>query len=222
MATNPFFNFTTFKGEQNLIQDLTIETIKMAGQDVYYIPRQYYTLDKIFGEDPTNCFSKTYTIEMYIASVSGFEGNDNITAFGNQIPDKVSLVVARKRFAEEVTQFESNITRPREGDLIYLPLSKSLFEINFTEHEIPLYPLGKLYTYQITAELFTYSYEQMSTPKAEVNEPYTTTTAGVSGSTIIPLANILGTTYGVNDTLASDAAGLSFDANDPFGSCEEA
>jgi hypothetical protein len=66
--------------------------------------------------------------------------------------------MARKRFAEEVTMADPTLIRPREGDLIYFPLSKSLFEINFVEHENPFYPLGKLYSYQITAELFTYSY----------------------------------------------------------------
>jgi len=119
--------------------------------------------------------------------------------------------VPRKYF-----NIDKTITRPREGDLIYFPLSKSLFEINFVEHENPLYPLGKLYSYQITAELFTYSYEKIQTLNSDINSPYTSTTAGLSGSVIIPIANNLGITLGVNDQLQTEGNSYGFNPNDPF------
>jgi hypothetical protein len=153
---------------------------------------------------------------MYIQSYKGFDGTDVITQFGLEIKDKITLLTARRRFREQVTDSDSTITRPREGDLIYFPLSKSLFEINFIEHENPFYPLGKLYSYQITAELFTYSYEKIDTPNSNINAPYTTTTSGLSGSVIIPLANNLGTTYGINDILESEGNSYGFDPNNPF------
>ena len=219
MATNPYINLTSRTLEQNLIEDVTVEIIQGMGQDCYYIPRKYFNIDKIFGEDPASSFEKLYTIEMYILSFKGFEGTDIITQFGIEIKDKINLLMARKRFREQVTNYDNNITRPREGDLIYFPLSKSLFEINFVEHENPLYPLGKLYSYQITAELFSYSYEKMATPNTNVNSPYTST-KGLSGSTIIPKNNIIGTTAGINDILKTQGAGYSFDSNNPFDACD--
>jgi hypothetical protein len=219
MATNPYLNLTTQNSEQRLVENITIELIQGIGQDCYYVPRKYFNIDKIYGEDPGSSFEKTYMIEMYIQSYKGFEGTDIITQFGIEIKDKISLLMSRKRFKEQVTNADNTIIRPREGDLIYFPLSKSLFEINFVEHENPLYPLGKLYTYQITAELFTYSYEKMTTPNTNINKPYTTT-KGLSGSTVIPLNNILGTTAGINDVLQTEASGYTFDSNDPFASCD--
>jgi hypothetical protein len=148
MATNRYLNLTSFSPEQSLVESFTVELIQAMGQDCYYVPRKYFSIDKIFGEDPASSFEKIYTIEMYIQSYKGFDGTDIISQFGLEIRDKISLLLARKRFKEEVTTYDATIIRPREGDLIYFPLSKSLFEINFVEHENPLYPLGKLYSYQ--------------------------------------------------------------------------
>jgi hypothetical protein len=173
MAINPYFYNNT--NEQNLVEDITVEIIKATGQDCLYVPREYLNIDKIFGEDPGSSFTKTYTIERYLQSFKGFDGTDIITQFGIEIKDKVSLVFARRRFKEEVTNKNITITRPREGDLIYFPTSKSLFEINFVEHENPFYPLGKLYSYLITAELFTYSYEKINTKVKAIDDVYTKT-----------------------------------------------
>jgi hypothetical protein len=212
MTTNRYINFTQQGGEQALIESLTIELIQGMGQDCYYVPRKYFNIDKIFGEDPTSSFEKTYKLEMYIQSYKGFDGTDVISQFGLEIRDKISLLFARKRFTEQVTVYDTTITRPREGDLIYFPLSKSLFEINFVEHENPLYPLGRLYSYQVTAELFTYSYEKMNTTQTAINSPYTST-RGLCGSTVIPLHNILGTTMGINDVLQQEGNSYGFDPN---------
>ena len=197
MAVNPYFY--NYGNEQNLVEDMTIEIIKATGQDCLYVPRQYLNIDKIFGENPASSFTKTYTLEMYLQSYKGFEGTDIISQFGIEIKDKVTLVFARKRFSEEVTLNDITITRPREGDLIYFPASKSLFEINFVEHENPFYPLGKLYSYYITAELFTYSYEKINTNISYIDS-VSTVTKGLSGGVIIPRNNILGTTAGINDS----------------------
>jgi len=218
MATNPYINLTSFSGEQNLLEDITVEIIQGVGQDCVYIPRKYFNIDRLFGENPAASFEKVYTIEMYIQSYKGFDGTDVITQFGIEIKDKISLIMARKRFREEVTLIDPAITRPREGDLIYFPLSKSLFEINFVEHENPLYPLGKLYSYQITAELFTYSYEKINTLNTAVNSVYTTT-GTTSGVTFDPKNNILGTTAGINTVLDDEASLYDFDPNNPGDGC---
>lgn len=212
MAVNPYFY--NYGNEQNLVEDMTIEIIKATGQDCLYVPRQYLNIDKIFGENPASSFTKTYTIEMYLQSYKGFEGTDIISQFGIEIKDKVTLVFARKRFNEEVTINDTTITRPREGDLIYFPLSKSLFEINFVEHENPFYPLGKLYSYYITAELFTYSYEKINTNISYIDS-VSTVTKGLSGGVIIPRNNILGTTAGINDVIDDEAVLFNVDKNEP-------
>lgn len=215
MATNPYISNYSNKGEQDLAEGITIEIIQAMGQDCIYVPREYFSIDKIFGEDPGSSFTESYTLEMYLMNYKGFDGTDVITQFGIEIKDKVTLLFARKRFAQEVTANQPSVTRPREGDLIYFPLSKSLFEINFVEHENPLYPFGKLYSYMITAELFTYSYEKVQTNNQTIDS-IISQTRGLSGSEIIPLNINIGTTAGVNDVLQTEATGYTFDPHNPF------
>jgi len=212
MAINPYFYYG--QNEQNLVEDVTIEIIKATGQDCLYIPREYLNIDKIFGEDPGSSFTKSYPLEMYLQSYKSFDGTDMITQFGIEIKDKVTLVFARKRFKEEITYKNTSISRPREGDLIYFPLSKSLFEINFVEHENPLYPLGKLYSYTIVAELFTYSYEKIETNVDAVDQ-VSSTTQTTQGGVIIPTNNIIGTTAGINDDIDDEATLFNVDKNEP-------
>lgn len=193
MATNPFFN-QKYPAEQNLIEDITIETIRMMGQDMVYVPREMIKEDKIFGEARKYKFKDAFPIEMYIESVNGFEGEgDVLSKFGIQVKDKVTLIVSKKRFESVVSQIRTEITRPREGDLIYFPLSNSLFEINFTEHENPFYVLGKRYTYKLTCELFTYDHSTMDTGVSEIDDVETQQNrvtkeillAGITGITFV-------------------------------------
>lgn len=173
MAINPYLGDDT--GQQNLVEDITIEVIKGTGRDVVYVPRQYANLDRIFGEDLGSHFTTSYTIEAYVDTYKGFNGTDIVNQFGIEVKDKLELTIAKRRFEEEITSNESSITRPREGDLIYFPLSKSLFEINFVEHENPFYALGKRYSYFLTCEMFTYSMEKINTGNTAINEIYTGT-----------------------------------------------
>ena len=167
MARNP--HFKEYSGEQDIIEDLTIETIKAMGKDMVYIPRTLVNEDKLFGEDLISKFDDGYQLEMYIQSVDGFEGEgDILSKFGLEIRDRVELLVSRKRFEQTVGDYES-VTRPKEGDLIYFPLSKTLFEINFVEHENPFYQLGKLYTYKLSCEVFTYSHEEIDTGYTDID-----------------------------------------------------
>ena len=167
MAKNPFFKHK--RSEQDLVDSLTVESIKIHGYDMVYIPRTLIQEDKIFGEDVLSKFEEGNTIEMYIESVDGFEGEgDFISKFGLEIRDTISLVVSRSRF-ETVMSHDGTITRPREGDLIYFPFSKGLFEIKFVEHENPFYQQGKLFTYKLSCELFKYSQEDIDTGYSEVD-----------------------------------------------------
>ena len=212
MAKNPYFK--DYSGEQNIIEDLSIEIIKAMGRDMLYIPREQYNKNNEFGEAHYK-FSKSFPLEMYIQSVSGFEGEgDIISKFGLEVRDKVTLIVSKKRFNKEIAEKYDGITRPREGDLIYFPLSNGLFEINFVEHENPFYPLGKLYSYYVTAELFTYSYEKINTNISYIDS-VSTVTKGLSGGVIIPRNNILGTTAGINDIIDDEAELFDVNKNEP-------
>ena len=171
MATNVYFS-PKVKTEQNLYEDLVIESLKMYGQDVIYIPRQLISRDEIMNEDYSK-FTDGYTIEMYIETSEGFAGEgDLLGKFGVEIRDQATFVVSRKRWENLVGFYNNSIndTRPSEGDLVFLPLSKSLFEIRFVEHEQPFYQLNNLPTYKLECELFEYSNEELETGIREIDE----------------------------------------------------
>lgn len=171
MATNVYFS-PKVKTEQNLYEDIVIESLKMYGQDVIYIPRQLINRDELLNEDYSK-FTDAYTIEMYIETSEGFAGEgDLLGKFGVEIRDQATFVVARKRWENLVGFYNNSINdaRPSEGDLVYLPLSRSLFEIRFVEHEQPFYQLNNLPTYKLECELFEYSNEELETGIREVDE----------------------------------------------------
>ena len=213
---SPYFKENS--SEQNLVEDLSIESIKINGRDMVYIPRTLLNKDELFGEDNSAKFSKGFEMEMYIQSVNGFEGDgDILQKFGIQILDRMNLVISKKRFLEEVTTFQPTITRPREGDLIFFPLSNTLFEINFVEHENPFYQIGKLYTYLLICEAFTYSQEDLDTGFSTIDD-FETSVQGLSGDTVIPLTTT-GQTAGDNDIIQdfqNDLSIFDFTDTDPF------
>ena len=201
MAVNPFFKDSN--AEFRLLDDLTIETIKAMGRDMIYIPRELFNKDDIFGEDTQSKFTSGYTIEMYIENVQEFGGDKDIaTKFGIAITDRVNLQVSKTRFRQEITNRTGSIDRPREGDLIYMPMSGSLFEINFVEDERPFYQFGKLTTYSLSCELFTYSGEDIETGITEVDEVESKRKDYASKLTLsyLPTSGITGATlYGGED-----------------------
>ena len=138
----------------------------MYGQDVYYLPRTIVNEDKIFGDDVPSRFSASYKVEMYIENVEGFDGEgDLFTKFGVEIRDQATFVVARRRWSSTVNRYDNaiNSDRPREGDLVYLPLSNSMFQIMAVEHEQPFYQLSNLAVYKLRCELFEYNDEDFDT-----------------------------------------------------------
>ena len=170
MATNFFFNNFGSSDEQGLIDDLVIESIKIYGHDVYYLPRSEVNFDQIFGEDTVNQFKRAYLIEMYIRNVEGFEGEgDLLSRFGLEIRDQITFTVAQRTFSNELGDYETQV-RPLEGDLIYFPLNNKIFEVKFVEHEAIFYQMGKLQTYDLKCELFEYSSERFDTDVAAIDK----------------------------------------------------
>ena len=164
MATNRYFK-QKVRSEQNLFEDLVIESLQMFGQDVYYLPREIVNKDKIFLDDVPSRFSDAYKVEMYIENTEGFEGEgDLFTKFGIELRDQATFIVSRRRWVQLVgKRLEVANFRPREGDLIYLPMSESMFEIRRVETETPFYQLKDLPTFRLQCELFEYSGEDFDT-----------------------------------------------------------
>ncbi|WAX22854.1 neck protein [Synechococcus phage S-M1] len=158
--------------EQTFMENLIVESIELYGQDIYYLPRTYVDRDTIFQEVESSSFTQALSVRAYVNNVEGWEGQGELLSkFGVRIEDKTTFIFSRKKFEEKV---DDNATlnvegRPNEGDLIWFPTTKHLFEIKFVEAERPFYQLGKGYVWECQCELFEYSDEDLDTGVAEID-----------------------------------------------------
>ena len=215
MATNFYFNNFTNSMEQTLIEDLMIESIRIYGHDVWYIPRTLGAVDDLLNEDDLSIFGEAHMIEMYIKNVDGFEGEgDFLSKFGLQIRDSITFTVSIRKFNEDVGAFLEKI-RPNEGDLIYFPLNRKMFEVQHVEHEAIFYQMGALQTYDLRCELFEYSNERFQTGYPEIDTLFaaynTTSNSAIANVESVDL-------IGDNFTIETEAdAILDFSEINPFG-----
>jgi len=176
MPTNHYFQSGVPGGrssEQKVLESIIIESLKIYGFDVYYLPRKLVKEDILFGEDVLSKFEFAVPLEMYLKNVNGYAGDgDFVRNFGIEIRDRGTFVCARARYAQAVSAKGMGILpdRPAEGDLIYMPASNSMFEIKFVEHEDPFYQLGRLYVWEMECELFVYSSEKLDTGIGQIDE----------------------------------------------------
>jgi hypothetical protein len=171
MARNIYFS-DKVKSEQDLYEDLVIESMKIYGQDVYYLPRTIVNENTILGDDIPSKFSNAYKIEMYLENAEGFGGEGHLfQKFGIEIRDQATFVVSRRRWAQTVSSFNNDIEGdlPVEGDLVYFPLTKSLFQIMFVERQSPFYQLSNLNVARLECELFEYNDEAIDTDIPEID-----------------------------------------------------
>ena len=176
MATNNYFQAGKGIGtsnEQRLVEDLVIESLKVYGHDIFYLPRTLTNKSTIFDEDQLSQFTQAYPIEMYLENINGFEGQGDIfTRFGLEVRDQATFVMAKRRWDDLTFSSPGTFTltsRPSEGDLLYFPLTKSLFEIKLVEFQNPFFQLNKIYVYRLQCELFEYSSEDIRTGIAEID-----------------------------------------------------
>lgn len=161
MARNPFFNFYNHASEQNLHEDLIIESIQIFGLDFIYIIRDEKSPKLLYGENPLSVFKNTFEIEMYLESVDGFEGDKQMfSTMGFESRDSARLVCAKRRFHKEMPD---TMFRPREGDLLYFPMDHSIHEIHLVTDEEIFYQMGNLPVYKLNIEKFEYSHEDFDT-----------------------------------------------------------
>tara|TARA_R110000764_G_scaffold68398_3_gene141884 strand:+ start:5068 stop:6018 length:951 start_codon:yes stop_codon:yes gene_type:complete len=171
MPRNVYFS-QAVKSEQNLYEDLIIESLKIFGQDAYYLPRTLVNRDEIFGESASSKFDDAYMIETYIENTDGFEGDGDLySKFGLEIRDEATFIISRRQWQRFIGTHYTNTTYPKpdEGDLLYLPLSNSFFEIKFVEEEQPFYQLSNLPVYKMNCALFEYNDENMDTGVATID-----------------------------------------------------
>lgn len=169
MATNFFFNNFQASQEQLLLENLIIESIRIYGQDMYYIPRKLNNYDDVYGADDQSSYESSYPMEMYIKSIDGFSGDgDFMSKFGIEIRNQVIFSMAQRVFNDEVGQY-TNQVRPNEGDLIFFPLNQKCFQIKYVNKFEMFYQLGALQTWEVTCELFEYSGELMNTGIPEID-----------------------------------------------------
>ena len=171
MPTNVFFNHAVGT-EQHLYEDLVVESLRMYGHECFYLPREVVEEDTILNEDVQSRFGDAYSVEMYIENVEGFEGEgDLMSKFGVSVRDTATFVLSLRSW-ERFISLDSNLAtslRPNEGDLVYFPMSGSMFEIKFVEHENPFYQVGKLFVFKLQCELFEYSGEDFDTNVTDID-----------------------------------------------------
>ena len=173
---NPFF-LQGSQSEQNLVQDLINEQLRMYGVEIYYLPRKYLTKNTVIREVIQSKFDNSYPIEVYVENYEGYSSNTTLLSkFGIHALNELTITLSKERFETYITPLIQNLpnielsTRPKEGDLIYFPLGDRLFEIKFVEHEKPFYQLQKTYVYTLTCELFRYEDEILDTGIGEIDD----------------------------------------------------
>jgi hypothetical protein len=178
MATSTYFNNYNSNAEQRVVEDLIVESIKIMGFDAYYCPIfNPEDRDILYGEDPVKKFSSAFPIEFYLSSALEYSGErEFFSKFGLEIKNNVTVIVSKRSFSQRVPQ--NIFTRPREGDLIYVPFlngTGELFEIKFTNQTKDFFTLGRKipFFYELELEKFKYSQEIMETGIADIDDAAT-------------------------------------------------
>lgn len=168
-TTNHYINNPDFPAspEQRLMEGLVVESIKFSGHTFLYCPRDAINRDLILGDDLLSEFNAAHELEMYIQNVDGFQGDSEmVSRFGYMMKDQATLALAKRRFFD---LYRGLYARPREGDLLYFPMTKSMFEITFVQHENPFYMMSKIFVYALTVQKFQYNHETFNTGRMEVD-----------------------------------------------------
>ena len=168
---NTYFSHGTH-AEKRLYEDLIIEQLKVFGNDVYYMPRENISQDDILG-NTTDKFTDAYSIEMYVEDVNGFAGQgDLIGKFGLEIRDELTFVVSRRQFEILVDNPSNtlNINRPKEGDIIWMPLFKKFWQVDYVEDEDPMYQINDLPIFKLKCSVWEYSSESVETGVLDIDE----------------------------------------------------
>jgi len=173
---NPFFNNFTNANEQLLVENLVVESIKMYAHGIYYLPKTLVNFDDIYGEDSLSQYNTHFIMDIYIRTYNSYEGDGVfLSKFNLEIRDTMTVCVAKRTFEQTVTDYDSSIIRPREGDLIYMPLDNRIYQITFVSKTPVFYQFGAIQFYELTLEMFEHSGEVFNTGFNQIDQIYTNT-----------------------------------------------
>jgi hypothetical protein len=174
MATSQYFNNYNAHNEQRVVEDLIVESIKIMGFDGMYLPNDNdQARDLLYGEDPVKKFQTAFPVEFYLSSSLEYMGEKEFfSKFGLEIKNNVNVILSKRSFSQRVPQ--NTFTRPREGDLIYVPFlngTGELFEIKFVNQTKDFFTLGRKvpYFYELEMEKFKYSHEIIDTGVPDID-----------------------------------------------------
>lgn len=174
MATNPYFNNYSNRNitpEQLLVDDLLNEAIRIHGTDVYYIIRDSEDeFDPLFGEDPLAHFQRAYAVDMYIVDVESYRGDGEfLSKFGLEARQGANFLITRRTWNKYIPPGYAE--RPREGDLIWVPVFGKMFEIKFVDKDKNFYQLGKkdAYFYELYTEMWKFAENRVDTGIEEID-----------------------------------------------------
>lgn len=208
MTTSKYFNRLKQTSEQDLFEDMVIESIQQSGVDVWYIPRENLDIDPILGEPTQSSFREAFQIEAYLPEGGQMDGEQNLMSkFGFRMNQTIDMIISKRRWAEIGTGFN----RPREGDLIYIgdgqnsysSFLNTFFEINQVWYTNPDWQFGRHFTYKLMCEVFTYSYEKFQT--------------GVTTIDDMQIPNLDVVDLAINQSLTQQKPQVVIDTNNPFG-----
>ena len=215
MPTSPYFPtyYQGHSGEQTLAHDLADEQIKLFGTDIYYLPRTILK-DNTLYDIIYSKYQSQFQVEMLLQNVEGFGSpSEFISKFGIRITDEVKFIVSSRRWDQVEAQYNPTLTvpgRPNDGDLLYFPLTKDIYEIKFVERETPFYQFGKIQFLILTAEIYEVGNDDISTGIADIDKIETlfssaiALTFGVGGTGDFDIGEtVTGSTTGVEAEVKS-------------------
>lgn len=170
MPTNQYFDYFNDRADQRLMDDLINDVVQIHGIDAYYMTRgSMSTFDPLFGDDPTRSFTDAYPCEVYVQSVDEFEGGEMFSRFGLEVKKTAKFLVTRRSFAKNIP---SSLSRPREGDIIWMTNFKAFFEIKYVDEEHFFYSFGNdvgVYGYSMICEKWNYAQEKVDTGNLDID-----------------------------------------------------
>lgn len=216
---NPYFNHFNQASEQNLFEDLIVESISMNAYPIYFLPRTLEAKSEVYGEDNLSTYNTAILLDVYIKSFDNYEGDGSFLSSWNlEIRDQITVALARRHFTSAVTTTHPELTRPKEGDLLYSPMMSKMFVIKYVNNTATFYQLGKLYTWDLAADVWEYSNERFNTGVAQIDaleDQYTVSNVYANTAYEAAMDDVFATNQEFNE-INNSLDLLDWSSTDPF------
>ena len=123
--------------------------------------------------DQTTSSSHLETVTQSFIFLNGTDSSS--TDAGDKImmeDDNTSFILSEETgqdFYVIMDTAKTDADRPQEGDLVYHPVIKRMFEVNFVDHDDPFYQLDNNPVYKLRCSQFEYSQEAIDTGITEID-----------------------------------------------------